>query len=358
MSDRGSPSDHADTGTEKPHDDAPASAASPPDGSAGSGTDAKTSPDASSPSDQGAKEHAAQPTLAEVIKTAAEKPDVEGKSPTPAKDGKDKDVPADPAAPDKDASKTGEPDDTKLSFHNHPRFQEIASQNRQYKDQVRALEPDADQYRKIQGFMDEHRLTPDEVGEGFIIMAMAKNGDPRVIQKLDEFRNRVALTIGEAIPQDIQDKIDIGELSESAGKELAKSRATLKLTEAREAERTEQQKRDQATRDRETLANAQASAVSAWEVEARKSDPDFADKDKAIAKYAKALMQDYGIPRTPADAVQLIKMAYAEVNKDFAVRLPKKSAVARVPIAPSSNGAKPAPKSLREVIEQAASMGS
>ena len=148
--------------------------------------------------------------------------------------------------------------------------------------------------------------------------------------------------------------MDTGEISEEAGKELAKSRATVKMSETREAERTQQEARDKQSRDRSNLALAQANAVSAWDVETRKSDPDFADKEKAIAKYARALMQEHGTPKSPEQAVQLIKAAYAEVNKDFARLLPKKSAVARVPVAPSSNGAKPAPKSLREVVELAA----
>jgi len=356
MSDRGSPSDHAATDTPQPADDAPASA-SPQDAGQSGGDDAKSPADDPSPSaDKGAKKDDDKPSLLDVLKSAAELPDVDGKSPDPAKSGKDT---VDPAHRD-DAPDAGEkadaPDDTKLSFHNHPRWQEVIGQNKQYREQVKALEPDADQFRKINSFMQEHHLTPNEVGDSFILAAMMKNGDARALQKLDELRSNFALAIGEALPADIQDRIDAGEISETAGSELAKSRAANKLAETREAARQEEQRVAEATRTQSALANAQASAVQAWDVDTRKVDPDFAKKENAIGMYARGLMQEHGLPKSPAEAVQLMKAAYAKVNKDFAQALPPKTAVARLPVAPSSNGAKAAPKSLREALERAAAM--
>jgi hypothetical protein len=83
-------------------------------------------------------------------------------------------------------------------------------------------------------------------------------------------------------------------------------------------------------------------------------DPDFAKKEKSIARYARALMQERGTPRTATEAVALIKEAYAEVNSDFAAALPAKEPVRRAPIAPSTNGAKAAPKTLLEAVRLAA----
>jgi hypothetical protein len=360
MSDRGSPADHTDDGKDKsPAVDAPATdqpAASPETPSPEDGNkDAK--PADSSPA-EGAKE-AAKPTLADVVKSALEGKSEQGKPPDPAKDGKDKPDPAaTAAAPEKD--KDGKPvkqDDSKLPFHNHPRFQEMKTQNNQLRDQVQTLTPDADQFRKIDTFMRENSLTPDEVGEGFILMAMAKNGDARVLQKLDDFRNKVALAIGEALPDDVKAKVESGEISEAAGKQMAKDRATVKANERqladRDAKDTNRQRHDAAVQ----LANAQSAAVGAWEAEARKLDPDFAKKEPAIERYARALMQRDGFPDTPEKAVTLMKTAYEEYNRDIAALIPAKAPVSRVPIAPSSNGAKPVPKNLREAIEQAAARG-
>lgn len=346
MSERGSPADHAATDNPAPEMEVPQGTpdpAAPP----ADGTDAK-SPDASSPSDEGAiKADAPKPTLADVVKKAVAPEAGTETSPGSGKEEPDK---ADPAA-----AKNGEQDDAKLSFHNHPRWQEVTGQNRELKAKVESLTPDAEQYRSIDAFMKQHTLTPDEVGDGFILMAMMKAGDPRALQKLDEYRAKISAVTGDTIPDDIQAQIDSGEISETAGKELAKNRAELAAAGRRDADRQQHDQRQREEQAAKTLADAQAAAVGAWDVETRKSDPDFPRKEKAIARYARALIQERGMPKTADGAVALIKEAYSEVNKDFAAALPPKEPIARAPVAPSSNGAKPAaPKTLLDAVRQAA----
>jgi len=221
---------------------------------------------------------------------------------------------------------------------------------------VKNLSPDAEQFRQINGFMVQHRLTPQEVGDGFILMAMMKNGDPRALQKLDEYRTRIAAAMGETIPQDIQAKIESGEISDSVGKQMAKDRAQMRGMEQQQAQREADDFNAREYQRMEQLANAQAGAVSAWDAEQRKLDPDFAKKENAIARYARALMQEHGYPPTSDAAVILIKAAYDQVNADFTAALPAKEPHARPPIAPSSTGAKPVPRTLAEAVAQAAAM--
>ncbi len=352
MSDRGSPSDH--TGADKAitDDTAPASAgaeggaASP--GSGDANLDAAAS---SADGDQGAKQDAPKPTLADVIKTAvAEGSDEKVASPAPVKDGSK--VEGDDAAAKADGEHKPE-DDAKLPFHNHPRWKQVIGENAEIKAKVATLEPAAQQFEKIESFMTQHQLTHEEVGEGFIIMAMAKAGDPRVIQKLDDFRNKVALAIGEAVPADIQEQIDSGALTEAAGKELAKTRAQLKMTEAQTARRSEADAEKKAKDDADALKKELQGAVTAWDAEQRKIDPDFAKKESAIARYSRALILEHGQPRNREEAVNLVKAAYAEVNKDFGAVIPQKQAAKHVPSAPSSHGASQQPKSLREAVARA-----
>lgn len=346
MSDRGSPADHTDPTPSTPADDAPASASAPDAGDQG-GTDAN-SPDDPSPSEGAKQAEAPKPTLLDVIKSAVDKPDPQGASPDPAKTEKHDDQ-TDPADPKKAVSDL---DDKR--FDKHPRWQEIKGQNQELRQQVESLTPDADQFRKINAFMTEYHLSPDEVGEGFIIMAMAKNGDPRVLQKLDEFRNRVALNIGEALPADIQAKVDEGEISEAAAKELAKARAAATNTERALAQRDADDRNARQAREAEAVRRQQQQAVGDWETQMRKRDPDFAMKENAIAAYAKALIQDYGPPKDTKDVVALVEAAYARVTKDFKAAIPQRGAVKRAPVASSATGAKPVPKSLLDVVKQAA----
>lgn len=357
MSGTGSPSDRNADQTATEIADALAGA------DAGQGVDSPVSGDANSQppassadSDQGANKDAKKPTLAEVIKTAAEQDNASGTSPAPAKDGKDNKVEGDGA--DTQAKADGEKaetDDSKLPFHNHPRWKEVIGQNKDLTTKVATLEPAAQQFGKIETFMQEHSLTHEEVGEGFIIMAMAKAGDPRVLQKLDDFRSKVALAIGEELPDDIKSQVESGAITDEAGKELARSRARLKVSETRDAARTEADQRRADQEQATTLANECKVAVTSWEEGIRKTDPDFAKKEKAVTRYAQAIMRERGFPKTKDDAVQIVKDAYAEVNSTFVSNLPQKQPVSRVPAAPSTNGAKTKPGSLLEAVTQAAS---
>jgi len=136
MSGSGSPADHTDTVDTNVEGAAPASAAPDAGASKDSSGDANLSASPSSgEGDKGATKDQPKPTLAEVIKTAAEaKPDDQGKSPAPAKEGT-----TDPAAVEGAASAEGEQDDSKLPFHNHPRWKEVIAQNQQFKAEAEKL---------------------------------------------------------------------------------------------------------------------------------------------------------------------------------------------------------------------------
>jgi hypothetical protein len=354
MSDRGSPSEH--TGADNSNTDAGAQASAPAaDAGASNGSgDANLSADASSASgDQGAKEQP-KATLADVVKTAAELPDAEGKSPAPAKDGKETTVDDGKPAAEKTAAEQAE-EDKKLPFHNHPRWKAQIEKNQQLATEVETLKPAAEQFTKIETFMREKNLTHAEVGEGFIIMAMLKNADPRGLQKLDEYRDKLAAVLGEKIPADIQAQIDSGAITEEAGKELSRTRAGKALSDAQLYQKNqadeERGKQDQAERLRQECQTG----VTTWEAEVRKTDPDFAKKESAIERYSRALMLERGHPKNRAEAVQLVKDAYAQVNRDLGSIVPQKQPARHVPSAPSSHGAKQAPKSLADAVRQAAS---
>lgn len=353
MSGSGSPADRTGVEDTNTNLDTPASASGDVAADASGSGDANLSADASSASGEkkpDAKD-APKPTLADVVKTAAEA-NGEGKSSTPANDGKDK--PEGTPDPAKAEAPHDPKDDEKLPFHNHPRWKQVIGENADFRKQIETLAPQAEQYEKIQSFMDQHHLSHDEVGELFVVGAMAKAGDPRALQRIDEFRDRLATAIGEKLPQDIQDRVDSGEITEAAGKELSRLRAKDAKATAdadRNRQQSDEDRQRQAASDH--AAACQAATVR-WETEARKTDPDFAKKENAIARYSRAFVQERGFPKTVDEAVQIVKDAYAEVNKDLGAIIPAKKPVSHVPSTPSSHGAKTKPKNLLEAVTQAA----
>lgn len=353
MSGTGSPADQQDKVIDTANADAQASANADAKSDTPASGDANLSADASSASGEKTPDakDAPKATLADVVKTAAEA-NGEGKSSTPANDGKAK--PEGTPDPAKADAPHDPKDDEKLPFHNHPRWKQVIGENADYRKKLETIAPQAEQFEKIQSFMDQHHLSHDEVGELFVVGAMAKAGDPRALERIDAYRDRLATAIGEKLPQDIQDKVDSGEITEAAGKELSRLRAKDARATA-DADRTRQQSEEDRQRQAASdhAAACQAATVR-WETEARKTDPDFSKKENAIARYSRAFVQERGFPKTVDEAVQIVKDAYAEVNKDLGAIIPAKKPVSHVPSTPSSHGAKTKPKTLAEAVAQAA----
>lgn len=296
-----------------------------------------------------------EPTLAEVIKTAATL-DAEGKPSVPAKDGS-KTEGEKPAAEAKAAAEEAKPeveDDSKLPFHNHPRWKTVLGERDALKTRVAEFEPDATQYRKVTSFMDTHALTPDEVSQGFILMALMKAGDPRALVELDRYRTNIATAIGEVLTDDLKAQVESGAITEDAAKEISRSRAAQRRSDATAtALRTKDTKRETDEAAARVLTEAQ-DATNEWMTKTAAKDPDFAKKEPAIERYAKALIHSRGLPKNKAEALKLVEDAYAEVNKTFAAFVPAKTPSTPVPNANSSISAKPVPKTLSEVIRAAA----
>jgi hypothetical protein len=313
-------------------------------------------PAAASPSaadDKGAKK---EPTLADVLKTAANL-DADGKSPVPAKDGKPvgEAVKTDDAKAAAEDPKTPKVEDKDLPFHNHPRWKEVITERDTLRERVAKLEPDVEQYGKITAFMSQHNLSPDETSQGFVIMAMIKAGDPRALGMLDEYRNKLAVAIGDVLPADLKSQVDAGALTEEAAREVSRGRVRVARADTKVADAAKRET-DRVAADAERAAlDVVVRATDDWVALKSKSDPDFAKKEASLERYVKALIHDFGKPKNAADAVKLMDAAYTEVNKTFAGFIPRKEAITPVPNGGSSNsGAKPVPKSVAEAIRLAA----
>lgn len=347
--DTGKAVEASDAGVNTPASETGQTAASVTDANPKSETPA---PEAAKPSAADETKDAKKPTLADVIKTAAKIE--EGKPSTPAKTDTKVEVPKVDGEKLADEQRPKPEDDKNLPFHNHPRWKEVVGERDALKDRVTKLEPDAEQYGKITSFMTEHQLSADEVGDGFVVMAMIKAGDPRALERLDTLRAKVAAAVGEVIPDDLKAKVDAGALTEDAAKEVSRARAataraTADTTRAREAaNRTTQQANETA------LVNDLMAATDEWAAKTASKDPDFAKKSQAITRFAQALMHTHGRPKNKADVAKLMEGAYAEVNKTFVSVMSAKEPIKPVTNANSSTSVKAVPKTLAEAVRLAA----
>lgn len=287
-------------------------------------------------------------SLLSVIKDAVKKDDpAPEESSTP--EGKEERSEVEPEDGDKPTEEKAE-DDADLPFHNHPRFKALIEERN-------TLREPAERYGKITEFMQEHKLEPGEVAEGFEIMALLKSGTAEGLGKAREwFAERLGdldRTLGNSLPDDLRERVENGMLDEETAQELAQARANATLSETRTA--ADQARADEARQTEQAAArtHAMASAVTDWETRQKVSDPDYSKKAELVETTCRAIVQREGkAPTTPEEATALADRALAEVNRQFKAVMPKPKPIAPSPRSTSANTA-PAPKTLREAIEGA-----
>ena len=313
-------------------------------GAEGSAVDAN--PADPSPVDQ---TDANQPaSLLDVIKGVVEKPADAGESSTTENEPANP-TPEAPAEAAAEAEPAAE-DDANLPFHNHPRWKAVIAERDTLRDP-------ASRWQAIDGFMQQHGLTGDEMAEGYEIMALLKSGDPAKLAEargwFHERLNALDETLGNVLPDDLQQRVNDGLLDEDGALEIAQARANAALSSRQVADRDAAE----ATRRQQEQAVAttteMVSAVEGWEARIKASDPDYSKKADLVQAKCVAIVQQTGkAPTTAAEATALADRALSEVNASLAAVLPKPRPITPTP-AGMSTPAAAAPKTLREAINGA-----
>lgn len=309
-------------------------------------TGAVTDANAAAPSTVDVQDAKAPTSLLDVVKSVVEKPaEPEVSSAAESKEGDTAAVAA------VDEAATGAEDDANLPFHNHPRWQAMLAERN-------SLREPAENYGKITAFMETHGLLPDEVAEGYQVMALLKSGDPVQLAEAREwFSTRLhALdeSLGNVLPDDLQQRVDEGLIDQEGAQELARTRAATALRTEQDTAREAREAEAGRARDTEAVTTAMVAAVEGWETRTKAADPDYSKKAELVQTTCRAIVSRPGakVPTTAEEAVALADQALAEVNKQFRNLLPKPKPIQPGP-ASSSAITTTAPKTLREAINAA-----
>lgn len=228
--------------------------------------------------------------------------------------------------------------------------------------ELRGLRPAAEQYEKVQTFMDEHGLQAEDVARGYTLMAMAQRaqrGDKQAAQlflkEIEPLRSVFLELTGEAVSDDLRPRVESAELDEPTAKSLTQARAENRALEADRRAR-EEAAQEQA---RAELAGKLRTAVTEWDAQTRSRDPDYSSKEPLVIERMKAIVAAEGAPTSPQDAVKLAERAYQDTNGRLASFVPKPRPTAPNPPAAGASrpSALPPPTSLREVAERALAAG-
>ncbi|CUW38792.1 protein of unknown function [Magnetospirillum sp. XM-1] len=296
----------------------------------------------SSADDQGVPE--TKEDLLSIVKKAAQEdqevPD--GNSPDPEKrEASETD--------DAGQAQTDEQSDEKLPFGKHPRWKALIEERNAYK-------AEATEYRKITDFMREHRVEPTEAADALQAAAMVKGAfEGRIEPKealafIDRWRGQLAQMAGLELPDDLRERVEQGYVDEDSAAELAAARSRANIAAAQ----TQAQVQRQAQQEAAAAATALQTEAANWEAQKSASDPDYSRKQKAVERYARALIAEHGAPANPTQVRQLLEAAYKEVNSTFVVPSPQPTAPSPRSHSSATAGNAPAPKSFAEAVALAA----
>jgi len=330
-------------------------------------------PDVKSPEESSAGE-GSERNLLDVVSDAAgyladgdDEDEGDGDSPSQqAEEGADAEGDGDQT---KAADDAGDPDDAELTDEEFASLKpktrksidRLRGKVKEQGEQIASLQPQADQYRQIEGFMRQHGLSSERTA-GFLELAAqlqaVENGSGDIdsaIKTVGQMYKGLLEVSGRLLPPDLKKKVDEGFLDEKQAREISASRAeTMRARKVAErSQRTEQTTRQE--QQRQSLRTA----AGTWEANVKAKDPDYGRKAELVEANAAALMRKYGEPRNATEVNQLLERAYADANKTLKAFVPKPAATLKRPGSDSAASGKtqPRPASLYEVVERAANGG-
>jgi len=350
-----------------PAPSAPADSSAPP---SSSGTDAKTSP-SSGDSRQSDREGllAAVRSAVEKSKTApasegdTPEGDAAGDTPTGDKDAApgtpgtkpastDATSQSQPADDDPNAPDPTEGELRKLRPETRKRFERLLAQRNEARNTLASVQPELDQHRQLQGYLQQHQLAPDDVNVLLGIGSALRRQDYKsFLEGVTPYVMAAQEALGLRIAPDLQKQVDDGLVSEEAAREFTRTRHRATQAEKRLKDTTTQH----TTETQNNAITAIRSAVETWERTIRTRDPDYAQKADTVRRFSQGLLQERGTPQDPQAAVALVQAAYEEANKVLVSLRPRPQPTRPSPssVHVATSGVSPAPTTMKEAALQA-----
>ena len=223
----------------------------------------------------------------------------------------------------------------------------------------KAHEPIVRDYQQLDQFMRHTGITQDVAVDAIQIAALTRTNPAKARERLVAIVQEIDQYLGNAVvDQDLQQRVQDGTIDEASAKELQRARYHERhLKHEVDATRQTYERSQHEARAR-SVADAVGSSVAAWETQKRQRDPDFDKKTAMLEMATGAIYAANNIrgPRSPQEAVQIMEMAYAEVQRQFKAFAPGTTARNAPPRiehggSPTGSTSAAAPKSLAEAVK-------
>lgn len=201
-----------------------------------------------------------------------------------------------------------------VPFHKHPRFQQLLRKSKTF-------EQDAIRYQNVQGFLDREGLSAEEAADGLVIMGLMKTNPAEAWARLQPTLQKLAVAAGVILSEDLQGRVQKGELTPDAALEISRARAQASSVQA--AQSFQEQRRRQ--QEQTSFAQSLTDAAATWEQDRMAKDPNFGAKQEQLLKEVAYLQLKEGKPNSPEGVTAQLQKAYKAVNAAFRPAAPTPS---------------------------------
>ena len=236
------------------------------------------------------------------------------------------------------------------------RIRKFLDNEKKLKDQVAELQPDAENFRRVQSFVHDAGLARDEVNELLAVGAALKADPFKALEMIEPHYKRLLQLTGRVLPDDLRQQVEQGYMPETAARETAQLRAKERILTATNDERT--RRADQQRQQMQASADAAATAVSEWDNKWRASDPDYQTKQPLVQDEIELAMsraqREGKLPKTPAEAVAMVEQARARVEEKLKrLRPSTRTEIRPTPAGGSAPATAPKARSMAEALARA-----
>jgi len=234
-----------------------------------------------------------------------------------------------------------EPDDENFSdvpFHKHPRFKQVLGR-------MKAAETDAVRYRNVDQFISSQGMSAEDAAEALVVAGLMKNDPAEAWKRLQPILQNLLIAAGEALPPDLQRKVDAGEYSHDAALQISRANASTQSLRQQQALRDQQAEMERRTSHVTSLSKA----ADDWEADRQTKDPNFAAKMPALEREIAWLHRSEGVPNSVDGVKDQLKRAYETINKEFRPPTPT-AQPRRQPLRPIVAGNQPAASAQQKPV--------
>jgi hypothetical protein len=209
-----------------------------------------------------------------------------------------------------------------------------------------------ERFTRIQTFVQENQIQPENVTKMFDMAAMLARGDYKgFLDTIQPFYDLASQAAGVAIASDLRDRVDNGYMTEDDAKALTAARVQGQTAQA-QAETYRKQLETRVQQERSTgTAQAVATAINQREAAIMASDPDYAQLKPAIESIVRTAVGAGVQIKTPEQALALLDSAYQTAKGLRPAKAPAPTPPR--PTASNPNRGHPAPKTSLEATAQA-----